>query len=272
MKQSCGRIRLLTVGSIVSLTVILVTAGLVFNDLPFWRAGGTLSAHVTSVSYASGASLCPGEGESVELRGDSLVIGSRMGSEKGVPYGIVTERVLGKERRFVLLGKGGATAADGAALWQARPVESSIVLLAFGTNDAASRGWIGRKRPVPIEDFRSSLENHLQAIKRRGAQPALIAPPPVGSTAMSRRLHPYRLAVGEVGRETGVTVLDPADAFAECRALEPLLSYDALHLNQRGHNCLGKWLASRLCPLPKTQEKPDRRKTTFLQVTYLAHQ
>jgi lysophospholipase L1-like esterase len=223
--------------------------GLLHRELPAWRPGGSVSWPAAALGFDPPASLCPPGLARIELRGDSLVIGARMGDGTGAaaPYGTVLARELGPGVSVVLRGRGGATAADGERAWRASASDGEIVLLAYGTNDAAVRGWIGGKTPVPLTQFRRSLAAHLDSVRRGGAAVGLIAPPPTGSAAMMERLEPYRREVARLGREEGIPVFDPAEAFAGCRIREPLLSSDALHLNRAGHDCLGRWLARKLC-------------------------
>lgn len=254
-------------------TLILILAGavvliafaiLVFHrEVPGWRAGGTTGVTPPFVGFDSGSSLCPEDSQTVELRGDSLVLGMRMGrpEQAGSPYGKLAERELGRGIRVVLNGKGGATAASGAASWMGSKAEGQIVLLAYGTNDAAVRGWLSDKDSVQLTSFRESLSEHIRDAQIRGAVVALLAPPPVGSPAMADRLQPYRRAVELTGHEEGISVFDPAEAFAACRDQEPLLTMDALHLNSAGHACLGTWLAQRLCgPTDQTPSEKQQRK------------
>jgi len=228
--------------------VVLTTLAFValWSELPAWRLGGAVSRTAVTVGLDPPGSLCPVGFDRIELRGDSLVIGARMGG-KGSPYGAVLAQELGGGVEVLLRGRGGATAADGEAMWRQASTDSDIVLLAYGTNDAATRGWLTGKRPVALRQFRESLLRHIRQARASGAQVGLIAPPPVGTRAMAERLQPYRLVVARLGREEGVPVFDPAEAFAGCRKREPLLSRDALHLNAAGHACLGGWLARELC-------------------------
>lgn len=205
-----------------------------------------MSHAAVMVGYNPPGSLCSVDLNLIELRGDSLVIGSRMGG-KGRPYGAVLAQQLGGGVQVLLRGRGGATAVDGETMWRQAGVEGDIVLLAYGTNDAASRGWLTGRRPVALQQFRESLLRHIRQVRASGAQVGLIAPPPVSAPAAMERLQPYRLEVHKIGREAGLTVFDPAEAFAGCRQNEPLLAVDGLHLNTAGHACLGRWLAQALC-------------------------
>lgn len=228
---------------------LLALAGLAlavfWHEVPAWRIGGTNSLPARSVAFDPDESLCPLDGKIIELRGDSIVVGGRMGP--GDPYGAVMAQHIGRGVKTALNGRGGATVRDGEAGLRAAGAKGDIVLLAYGTNDAALRGWIGGKTAVPLPAFRASLARQIGQLRQMGAQIALIAPPPAGSPAMNVRLLPYREAVAAVGREQQVPVFDPADAFGQCQGDEPLLGYDALHPNGRGHACIGRWLAREMC-------------------------
>jgi len=222
-----------------------------WDEIPAWRLGGSNSLPLEGVATSPAPNMCPEGGETIELRGDSLVAGGRMGSVRGMdslPYGVVLERELGRDVEVLLRGRGGSTAAQGEEAWRDEDRHGDIVLLAYGTNDAAPRGWLRSKVPVPIEEFEAALGSQVRQALARGSRVGLMAPPPGGSVAINRRLQVYREAVARVAQETGVPAFDPADALAECRETGPLLSYDALHLNPRGHHCIGIWLAKELCP------------------------
>ncbi len=231
----------------------LLTAGVlvaVFHrEIPAWTLSGTKSVKVALVGDDAEISLCPASGQTIELRGDSIVIGSRMGHKgvKGQPYGVVLAHRLGEDVTVRLHGRGGATALDGLRFARANRTHSQIVLLAYGTNDAAARGLLSGSPAVPAQSFQRSLLGHIAEAQKNGARVGLLAPPPVGSSAMAERVQPYRLAVQQVGRKAGVPVFDPAEAFQECVRDEPLLSWDALHPDQAGHTCMGHWLARELC-------------------------
>lgn len=234
-------------GAGILLCALLV--GVAYLELPRWTKSGAASHAVASMGHDAPGTICPQELQTVELRGDSHVIGSRMstGKRAAAPYGVILAQTLGGGVTAQLRGLGGATAADGESRWRDTPLTGEILLLAYGTNDAAARGWIGGKTPVPMNRYRASLLRQISGATKFGVRVALIAPPPASSPAMMARLQPYRRALLQIGQEEGIPVFDPAEAFAECKNHEPLLSRDGLHLNEAGHKCLGRWLARRLC-------------------------
>ena len=216
-------------------------------ELPQWRPGGTRSIPASSVGSLVHPSGCPGDGTTIAIIGDSHVAGSRMGAG-GEPFGAVLAQALPGKVTVERFGIGGETAAGGERRWRGRDLpEAGLVILAYGTNDAAPRGWLRDKDAVPLADFRAALMRQIKAWRAADHQVALLAPPPGGSSAIASRLAPYRAATRDVGREAGVNVYDPADAFAACPAAQPVLVADALHMNAAGHRCLGEWLAHQMC-------------------------
>lgn len=172
-----------------------------------------------------------------------------MGNGGGEPFGQVFAQALGGRVVISLHGVGGHTAAMGEQRWRGRDLPGTdLVILAFGTNDAAPRGWLRDKQPVAIADYTAALSHQIARWSARGQTVVLLAPPPGGSPAITARLQPYRHAARNVGRANALAVLDPADAFASCPASQPVLERDALHMNAAGHRCLGLWLARQFCP------------------------
>lgn len=232
------------------LAVAMLAALALWPEVPAWRASGTRALEVSPLGSGPTDGLCPAPGDVIELRGDSLVSGSRMGLPAGTTeraYPQVMQDQFAFPVKVVASGIGGFTAPMAERHWRDTPTQGHIVMLALGTNDAATRGWLSGKQPVPVADFKAALTRQLARLRSQGARPALIAPPPTGSQAMNERLAPYRQAVAAVGTATGTPVLDPAEAVAGCADEQPLLVRDALHLNQAGHQCIGRWLASAIC-------------------------
>jgi lysophospholipase L1-like esterase len=228
--------------------LLLAVGTMLLTELPRWQSGGARSMQVASAGIAAKSQTCPQQGATVAIIGDSHVAGSRSG-EGAAAFGEVFEQALAGRASVVRFGVEGHTALAGEAAWQGRDLlDADLVILAYGTNDAAPRGWMRDKTPVPVADFKASLLRQIAAWRGRGHAVALLAPPPGGSPAIAQRLAPYRQATGEVGRASGIAVLDPADAFAACPSAQPVLVYDALHMNAAGHQCLGTWLAQQFCP------------------------
>jgi lysophospholipase L1-like esterase len=226
------------------LVLALVAGG--WDEWPQWRIGGAAPLPAASLSSGRERLACPASGSRIAIYGDSHVAGNGGAT---VPFGRVMQKALRLRLTADLRGAGGDTAEMGEQRWlaTAQP-EAVLVILAYGTNDAAPRGWLGGKQPVPIPGFTNALRRQIDFWQARGAQAVLMAPPPGSSSAMAERLAPYRNAVSSLGKESAIAVLDPADAFARCAGSAPLLGYDGLHLSGAGHRCLGTWLAGQLCP------------------------
>ncbi|UYV15866.1 SGNH/GDSL hydrolase family protein [Porphyrobacter sp. ULC335] len=222
----------------------LVAAG--WEEWPQWRIGGAAPLPAASLSRGRERLACPASGSRIAIYGDSHVAGN--GGDT-VPFGKVMQNTLRLRLTADLRGAGGDTAEMGEQRWlaTAQP-EADLVILAYGTNDAAPRGWLGDKEPVPIPRFTNALRRQIDFWQARGTQTVLMAPPPGSSSAMAKRLTPYRKAVATLGEERAIAVLDPAEAFARCTGSGKLLGYDGLHMSAAGHQCLGRWLAEQLCP------------------------
>ncbi|WP_199797895.1 SGNH/GDSL hydrolase family protein [Erythrobacter sp. KY5] len=226
---------------------------LLWAEIPAWRFGGTEPLATGSVAYSQDALTCPGGGEHIAIYGDSHVVGGRMaqfGGESGPAYGRVLEAELRGGATVSLHGVGGHTAPMGESRWNIGDSKADLVLIAYGTNDAAPRGWLRSKKPVALSDFTAAMERLASTASETERQVVFLAPPPAGSSAIMQRLQPYREALRDLGRQLDSPVLDPADAFAACESSQPLLIYDALHMTASGHRCLGEWLAARLCNAP----------------------
>lgn len=220
-----------------------------WNEIPRWRAGGADPVATPSVKWGAELLHCPENRGRIAIFGDSHVTGDR--TEQGtMPFGKVLESRLAGGIRVALHGVGGDTAMIGEQRWLGGGAGGDLVILAYGSNDAAPRGWLRSKRPVGIEAFAGSLQRQINHWRSEGSSVALLAPPPGGSKAIAARMAAYRTAVMSVGKANGVPVMDPADAFAGCGTAAPMLGYDALHMTAAGHACLGEWLASQLCPSP----------------------
>ena len=220
---------------------------LLWDEVPNWRPGGVKTVAAASVSYQSNAPECASRDLHIAIFGDSHVEGIRMGSP-GEPFGTVLQGALGGGARVELYGVGGEKAEGGERRWRSNDTAAGIIMIGYGTNDSAPRGWLSDKVPVPLTEFKASLARQVLHWQAKERKVYLIAPPPLGAKAMMQRLTPYRNAVKEVGEELAVSVLDPADAFAQCADQQPLLVMDAVHMKPAGHQCLGEWMAKQLCP------------------------
>lgn len=233
----------------IALALLLGLLAVLWNEIPRWRASGTNPAATPTVKWGAELLHCPENRGRIAIFGDSHVTGDR--TKKGaIPFGRVLERRLPGGIQVALHGVGGDTVIMGEQRWLGKAAGGDLVILAYGSNDAAPRGWLRSKRPVGIAAFTGSLQRQINHWRSEGSRVALLAPPPGGSESIAARMAPYRQAVMSVGKANGVPVMDPADAFAGCGTTEPMLSYDALHMTAAGHACLGEWLALQLCPSP----------------------
>jgi len=224
---------------VVALAALAALVAL-WPEIPRWSGDGTRALGHEPLSPLATRLPPVTPGARVLCQGDSNVRGK---PAVAMPFCAELARLAGL--RVELRGHGGDTTAAGAARWAtASNAEHppAIVILLYGSNDAAPRAWLGRRRPVPLAEFRAALAHLAAAHAARGADVLILAPPPAGSPAMERRLQPYRLAAREAAAEAHCAFLDPAPAFAPADA-QPALRRDALHLNQRGHHALGQWLA-----------------------------
>lgn len=240
----------LVAGSVVLLLTFGLVVGL-WSEIPHWRIGGTHSISTPSLTHSGRNGECPALETSIAMFGDSHVAGRNLGEldgRQGIPFGKALEEALGYRTTVSLYGVGGETAQLGEKRWSDSETGAGLVIIAYGTNDAAPRGWLRERIPVPIDDYKASLSRQIAMWQARDRQVIVMPPPPGGSAAIMERLSPYRHAAAEVGKKMGAAVLDPADAFASCSAQQPILTNDALHMNAAGHQCLGKWLAQQICP------------------------
>lgn len=210
------------------------------GEVPRWSFGGTRMV-LPDLLAAEPASPIPLPHQGVVLFvGDSNTAGSRIGGS-AFAYPAAFAKALPSDLPVRIHAFGGATVAD--LLQRPLPQESvTLALVMLGTNDAATRGWLSEKQRVPVETYRSKLAHLSQRLHAAGARVVILAPPPVGSAAMARRLAPYRLAAREVALATSSDFRDPVAAFLP-NPQDPYLQYDALHLTPEAQRVLGLWLA-----------------------------
>ncbi|MCY1670651.1 SGNH/GDSL hydrolase family protein [Novosphingobium sp. SL115] len=186
-------------------------------------------------------------GADVVFEGDSNIAGSRVGGS-AYAFPAIFRRETGSGFVVANIGVGGATADD----WPEQPREAAAMfVIMLGSNDAAPRGLLSRRKPVDLVRYEARLKALATRRIASGARVLLLAPPPAGSTAMDRRIHPYRLAAQRAAFEAGASFADPVEAFDREKELVAL-QHDALHLSRAGHLLLGKWLASRIVLQPMT--------------------
>jgi lysophospholipase L1-like esterase len=232
---------------IVMLGSMLALAVALWDEIPQWRLAGTRSIPAASVAFGMQILPCSATQDTMAIFGDSHVSGIVADGAPQASFGRFLAEARGAPGAVSQHGIGGHTAQMGEATWGSEAIAADVVLLMYGTNDAAPRGWLRPKQPVPLPAFTASLTRQIMLWRARNAAVVLVAPPPGGSRAIQARLAPYRKAVRQLGQSLGVPVIDPADAFAAEPAAQPVLTYDALHMNAAGHRALGRWIAAQMC-------------------------
>lgn len=231
----------------VTLGLMLAALLALREEIPQWRMAGTRSVSAPSVAFGKPFLPCPAQSVKIAIFGDSHVESLVAGGATQASFGRLLAKTGGAPVAVSLHGIGGHTAPMGETAWQGEAITADIVILMYGTNDAAPRGWMRAKQPVPLPAFTASLTRQITQWRARQSAVVLIAPPPGGSLAIQARLSPYRNAVHQLGQSLGVPVIDPADAFAAEPAAQPVLSYDALHMNAAGHRALARWITTQMC-------------------------
>lgn len=233
--------------ALAGLVVTLALVATLWPEIPQWRSAGTRSMAAPSVAYGTGHLRCPEPDAAIAIIGDSHVAGVAAGGAPPARFGDLIAESLGRPATVALYGMGGHTAEMGENTWLSQAIDADIVLLMYGANDAAPRGWLRTKRAVPVSAFAASLARQIAHWRAANSAVILVAPPPGGSAAIQDRLTPYRTAVHELGQAQNVPVIDPADAFAAAPSSQPVLTHDALHMNAAGHRALARWITTQMC-------------------------
>lgn len=114
-----------------------------------------------------------------------------------------------------------------------------IVILSFGMNDSALPGQI---QHVPVEEYRSNLQEMATRIAVGGAWLILVSPPPLDERkTRSRRMdftEQYALACFELGAEMNVPVVDSFHLIQQVDDWERKCLVDGLHLTAHGMDLL----------------------------------
>jgi lysophospholipase L1-like esterase len=219
---------------------IAAPAWLLRDEAPRWRPGGSAAWPMARLAPLGNLPLALPAGGRIVCQGDSNTRGNRVSPGRAWPDRLAAR--LGPAHAVSNHGRGGAVVAD------ARPVAvrpGDVVILCFGSNDAAPRGWLRPRHPVPPDHFAETLAGLAGAYRVAGASVLVMAPPPPGSEAMARRIAPYRLAASRAAATAGVAFADPVDALA---GIAVPLQHDALHLNEAAHAALAAWLMGLIVP------------------------
>lgn len=209
------------------------------NEIPGWRPGGANAVlHPPLASSGTFPIRLDRHGTIVAL-GDSNVSGSRVGGrDMAFPNLLEVPRKAGIA--IVNLGRGGGTVLQ-SVMTTSASAPPQLVIIMFGTNDAAPRWILGRQKAVAPASYSERLAATVQSYAGQGAKVLVLAPPPAGSMAMDRRIAPYRELARSVAVQTGAHFADPAEAFAATRMTADL-QYDGLHLSIAGQHRLARWL------------------------------
>lgn len=209
------------------------------NEIPGWRLGGATAVLHPPLASSGTYPIRLDRQSTIVVLGDSNVSGSRVGSrDAAFPALLEVPRKDGID--VVNLGRGGATVPE-RAMAKSASVPPQLVIIMFGTNDAAPRWFLGRQKVVAPDLYSARLTAIVRSYAGQGAKVLVLAPPPAGSVAMDRRIAPYRLAAREVALQAGVHFADPAEAFAAMQMTADL-QYDGLHLSVAGQERLAQWL------------------------------
>lgn len=209
------------------------------NEIPGWRLGGANAVLHPPLASAGTFPIRIDSHGTIVLLGDSNVSGSRVGGrDVAFPALLDVPRTAGID--VVNLGRGGGTVPDRVMATSAS-VPPQLVIIMFGTNDAAPRWILGRQKVVAPDLYAARLTATVRSHAEQGAKVLVLASPPAGSVAMDRRIAPYRLAARNVALQAGAHFADPAEAFAATRMTADL-QYDGLHLSVAGQERLARWL------------------------------
>lgn len=222
----------------LGVAAVCLVWGISSGEVPNWEVGGALPVGTKPLA-ANGGRISLSRGDLVVFEGDSNTAGERVGGENHA-FPEQFRLASGESLRVENRARGGATVVT----WTPRPTQGArLVILMFGSNDAAPRGMFSDRMAVPHSTFRSRLRSAITRYQKEGAQVLVLAAPPAGAKAMDERIAPYRLAARQVAQSSGAIFRDPAEAFATSPS-QPPLQYDALHLTKAGHRALAEWLAA----------------------------
>ncbi len=226
------------------LTGLLVVGGwLGRGEVPRWTADGAQASCPAPLDSLGSFPIALARGETVTFMGDSNTSGARIGGPDAA-YPALTARLMGNGFLAAVTANGGATVMSRDWPRVVRPMRGLLVVM-LGSNDAAPRGLLSRRKSVPLNAYAQALDAIVVNWQAAGGQVLVLAPPPAGSDAMNHRLAPYRVAAQAVARSRGAYFRDPCEAMLH--AVDPaVLQYDGLHLNANGQSTVAAWLAKAL--------------------------
>lgn len=236
-----ARTQPLLIGGLAAGGLIAAFAG----EVPRFTPGGSVAIERAPLRRAGPNPILLKKDARVVVEGDSNSAGSRVGGA-----GMAFPALLGPalQNRIMVTNRaiGGARVRD----WPRAPRDvADLYVIMLGTNDAAPRGLFSAQPRTSIDFFENRLKSLTAERQRAGGQVLLLAPPPVASAALDKRVNPYREATRNVALQTGVSFADPAEALSP-RNSQAALQYDALHLTAFGQRLVAEWLADRLAVAP----------------------
>lgn len=111
---------------------------------------------------------------------------------------------------------------------------------------------------VALARYAENLRHMAQLARELGARPVfLVLPAPMDLDAAPppESVAEYREAMRQVARDENAPLVDGPSAFEDCGA-DLLWFFDRVHPTARGHACLGRALAHRLCSVPPRRGEP----------------
>lgn len=232
--------------AIIVMSSLALVAVLQRDELPQWRIGGSRIVLHEPLPHLGDMPVPLTGGAVVEFRGDSNLRVRGNHRAFGFPERVQQAADDRIDVRTVSLGGGGISDALHLPLAGPKP---ALVVLMFGSNDAASRRALADRQPVPLAQYRAGMEAEIHRHQARRARVLVLAPLPAGAQAMDRRIQPYRVAARDAASNAGADFLDPMEAFSACGDCV-LLGYDALHLVPEAHVRLADWIVQRYLILP----------------------
>lgn len=227
---------------------IVLSAFVFFKEIPNLRLGGVLITERSALPRVGQFPIRIADGTSIKVLGDSNSTGSRVGGQE-YAWPALLQGMLGSFVSIENHAVGGAIVQEpltNCAESVERVAKPALVVIMFGTNDAAPRRWLGSHRVVSPDKFRTRLEALVEACREDEAPVLLLAAPPAGSPAMDWRVQPYRRIAHEVATSKGAFFIDPAEVLSG----EILLKVDGLHLNRAAQRKLAGLLHQVLKPVP----------------------
>lgn len=120
--------------------LVLLSFAKSWDEMPAWRVDGTRALPAGSLAALLETLQCPPRNSRLAIYGDSHVAGARTEagpSSRRSTFGTVLADNLPGDVNIVLNAVGRDTAAMGEERWLAEATRADLVLLAYGTDDAA---------------------------------------------------------------------------------------------------------------------------------------